>query len=123
VVATGVHEAPSLVACTSPDSAAVCVFPGDEATCQKLGMSLLPPGYEEAAARYGPMREELYRRLYATLGNGDCLPPEQARAITRTTLDEHGFTGWTIEDRGTGPCVATVALDPPRRTASLICVA
>jgi hypothetical protein len=120
VVATGVHREPPLVACTSADSAGVWVFPGDEGTCGELGMGPLPPDYERAASRYGPMREELYRRLYATLDDDDCFPPEQARALVREVLDEHGFTRWTIEDDGMEPCVATVALDPPRRTATLI---
>jgi hypothetical protein len=118
VVAAGVHRAPPLVACTTPDSAGVWVFPGDEGTCEELGMGPLPGGYERAAARYGPMREELYRRLYAL--ETDCLDPNEARTLTREVLDEHGFTAWVIEDPGIGPCVGTVALDPPRRAAILI---
>lgn len=118
VVAAGVHRAPPLVACTTPDSAGVWVFPGDEGTCEELGMGPLPRGYERAAARYGLMREELYRRLYAS--DSDCLEPNEARTITREVLDEHGFSGWVVEDLGIGPCVGTVALDPPRRAATLI---
>lgn len=118
VVVAGVHRAPPLVACTTPDSAGVWVFPGDEGTCGELGMGPLPGGYGQAAAQYGPMREELYRRLYAS--GSDCLEPNETRTLTREVLDEHGFTGWVIEDLGIGPCVGTVALDPPRRTATLI---
>ncbi len=113
VVATGVREAPPLVACTTEEG--VWVFPGGEGTCQELGMAPLPGGYARAAERFAAMRDELVRRSYAT----ECFPPNAARTAAREVLDEYRFTGWEIEESGFGPCV-TVGFDPPRRVVMLI---
>lgn len=122
VVAEGAHQAPPLVACVPPEGRAVAVFPGDQGTCEELGMSSLPPGYREAAERFSAMREEMVRRTQPKAPD-DCLGVEEARAIAREVLDAHGFDEWVIEvgpaPSGDTDCV-TVAFDPPGRSVILI---
>lgn len=123
VVAEGVHEAPPLVACVPPEGRAVSVFPGQQGTCEELGMSPLPAGYRKAAERFAAMREELVRRSYAEAPDG-CLGVEEARAMAREVLDAHGFTDWVIEvgpaPSGDGRECVSVAFDPPGRAVTLI---
>jgi len=124
VVAEGVHEAPPLVACVLPEGRAVGVFPGEQGTCEELGMSPLPGGYRKAAERFSAMREDMVRRTQPRAPD-DCLGVEEARAIAREVLDAHGFTEWAIEVDPWAPsgedrvCV-TVAFDPPDRAVILI---
>lgn len=123
VVAEGVSEAPPLVACVPPEDPAVSVFPGEQGTCEELGMSPLPAGYRKAAERFAAMREEMVRRTQPRAPD-DCLGVEEARAIAREVLDAHGFGDWVIEvspapSEGGRVCV-TVAFDPPDRAVILL---
>jgi hypothetical protein len=123
VVAPEATEAPPLVACVGSQDQAVSVYPGREGTCEKLGLGPLPLGYLRAAVRFAPMREEMYRRVYAH----DCLRNPRARQIVREVLDDHGFTDWVIEGPASvgwrvgdpDPCL-TVAFEPARRAVILL---
>jgi hypothetical protein len=123
VVAEGVHAAPPLVACVPPEGRAIGVFPGEQSTCEELGMSPLPGGYRKAAKRFSAMREDMVRRTQPRAPD-DCLGVEEARAIAREVLDAHGFTGWAIEvgpaPSGDDMVCVTVAFDPPDRAVNLI---
>jgi len=123
VVAEGVGEVPPLVACVPPEDQAVSVFPGEQGTCEELGMSPLPAGYRKAAARFSAMREDLVLRTQPTAPD-DCLGVDEARAIAREVLDAHGFTDWAIEvgppPSEDGRACVTVTFDPPGRAVVLI---
>lgn len=119
----GVRQAPPLVACVPPQGEVVWVFPGQEGTCQALGAAPLPAGYRQAAARFDAMRDELVRRTQPKTPD-ECLAVDDARAIARDVLDDHGFTGWGIEVGPAPPpegreCV-TLAFDPPARKVVLV---
>jgi hypothetical protein len=126
VVAEGAHEAPPLVACVPQEGRAVSVFPGEQGTCEELGMSPLPAGYRKAAERFSAMREELVRRTQAESPD-DCPGAEEARAIAREVLDAHGFSDWVIEvgppPSEPGRVCVTVVFDPPGRAVTLLQVA
>jgi hypothetical protein len=120
IVSVGSTSPPPLIACAI-GSGAVGVFPGREGTCQELGLSDLPPGYEEAAKRFVALREDLVRRFGAAPGG--CLNESDARGIVQEQLDARGFTRWTIEVARPfseeEPC-AMLGFDTPRRVVLLI---
>jgi hypothetical protein len=123
IVADHAREAPPLVACVPPEGRAVAVFPGEDGTCEELGMAPLPTGYRKAAERFSAMREDLVRRTQPKSPD-DCLGVEGARAIAREVLDAHGFSDWVIEvgpaPSGEGQSCVTVAFDPPNRSVMLL---
>ncbi|MGH2654623.1 MAG: hypothetical protein ACRDHV_09790 [Actinomycetota bacterium] len=93
-VAPGTTEAPPLVACAPPDGQAVWVFPGQEGTCEGLGLGGVPQGYRQAAARFVAMEDEMIRRFEA----GTCIGEQRAREVAREVLDAHGFADWLVEE-------------------------
>jgi hypothetical protein len=120
IVSVGSTSPPPLIACAI-GSGAVGVFPGREGTCQELGLSDLPPGYEEAAKRFVALREDLVRR-FNDAPDG-CLNEADARQVVQQELDARGFDGWSIEAArqftDEEPC-AFLGFDTPRKVVLLI---
>jgi hypothetical protein len=120
IVSVGSTSPPPLVACAI-GSGAVGVFPGDQGTCQELGLSHLPSGYPEAAERFVALREELVQRFHDAPGG--CFSEAGARAVVQEELDARGFGGWTVEAARPfsqdEPC-AMLGFDTPRKVVLLI---
>lgn len=95
---------PPLVACVSPTGAPV-VMPGDDTTCQMLGIPNLDPTLTEAQARVVRMQEELGQLLLTSIR---CVPPAEAAEVARDQLDKHQLEGWDVVIEGdfssTAPC-------------------
>jgi hypothetical protein len=89
----GSGSAPPLVACVLPVGSAVGVFPSDDpGICAKLGADPLPAGYQEAAAKFASMRDDLIQRF----GLIRCVSESEGYSLARDVLDAHGFTDWTV---------------------------
>lgn len=99
-------QAPPLVACVLPEGSAVGVFPGDPDVCSRLGLQPLPDGYNQAAAAFGAMRDDLVARF----DQAGCVNDQQGAAIARAVLAKHGFTAWSVDTTGTGSEGACVTL-------------
>lgn len=82
---------PPLVACVSPTGAPV-VTPGDEETCQMLGLPDLDPSLTETQERLVRMQSELTEQL----GASRCVPPAEAVEIAQEQLAEHQLTRWQV---------------------------
>lgn len=82
---------PPLVACVSPTGAPV-VMPGDEETCQMLGLPDLDPSLTETQERLIRMQSELTEQL----GASRCVPPAEAVEIAQEQLTEHQLTRWQV---------------------------
>lgn len=102
-------SAPPLQACTLSRAHYVGVFPSaDPNLCASLGLDPVPMGYEEAAAAFSLMRDDLARRLEPD--DETCVGGRDATSAARETLDLHGFEEWTIERVGpwspNNPCTS-----------------
>jgi hypothetical protein len=87
----GPGQPPPMVACALPGGAAV--FPSDDpGICEKLGADPLPAGYQEAAAKFASMSDDLIRRFSGMR----CVSESQGEALARQVLDAHGFTDWSV---------------------------
>lgn len=118
-IVPNVSEAPPLQACTLPKAHYVGVYPsGDPNLCALLGLAPVPVGYEEAAARFSAMRDDLAQHL-----NSACVDGQEATRIARETLDRHGFDEWNIEAVGPwswkDPCSTSYYLNAVRRVVYL----
>lgn len=113
-------EVPPLVACVPDRGQVVWVYPGGPGTCGDLGLAPLPSGYREVAKRFAAVQRELQRQIPDTR----CVEEDDARAIARRVLDEHGFRSWTVEEAPSGfseaaPC-AGLYYDPVRKVVMLV---
>jgi hypothetical protein len=91
-----VSQAPPLQACTFAKAHYVGVFPSDDHNlCASLGLAPVPAGYQESAAQFAAMLDDLAHGL-----NGTCVALDEAGFVAREVLDGHGFVEWAIESVG-----------------------
>ena len=108
---------PPLVACASPTGIAA-VFPGDETTCNRLGLAPLDTTLTAADRTLITFEDELTTELL----NLGCIPSTRVRQIVQTRLDAAGLTGWTVTIAGPNtpaePC-GSVEFDPANKTVTV----
>ena len=97
---------PSLQPCVL-DTGAVAVVPGDgPAVCHRLGIAPLPDHERAEFRRLGAVQATLTADLRA------CVSVEEARAVARRALDEHGLADWDVAGdatlSGERPCAGAV---------------
>jgi len=123
----GEKEPSSLCEGSGTDLKAVCVteagitavVPGPPSICAEIGLTeFRTPEPESDNARIARADELLGAELNATT----CQDEDESYKVARRLLDQVGLDDWPIETIGQfsrgEPC-ATVALDPPNRTAYL----
>ncbi len=114
----GPGPVPDLSACVLA-SGAVGVFPGDDATCGRLGLAPIPENYQGDVSAVAPLRGALVDRFLAA----ECLSLDEARAIVSEELIDQGLPDWTIESAApftsTRPC-AGLAFETDNKVVSLV---
>jgi len=92
--------ASGLVACADEAAVAVVRRTGG-ATCRRLGLAPLPPGYAPSRERVRRLTE----RAVALERSAGCVPPAELARRLRGLLAEAGWRGWRAVVRGgPGPC-------------------
>ncbi len=112
-----------LQACVTADGVAAIV-PGDEATCEQLGLSSFAPIDPETQSGEALLNlADLEQRLTDTYNLGSCQEAETAAVEIRSLLDELNFEGWDVTIAGIfnddEPC-ASVSVDPTLDTVFIV---
>lgn len=109
VIRRGDTTPPPLVACTKED-AGVMVFPGGPATCERLGLVPLPPGYAPIATARARAYAALHRmRISLTqfpVSIAECVPPQKQVEVARARLARLGdrYRDVEVAIEGDEPC-------------------
>ncbi len=114
-----------LQACITTEGIAA-VVPGDEGTCNRLGLATFAPIDPAIVDGNGvsPIDiAELESRLVDTFNFGPCREPGVVEAEVRVILDEQGASNWSVTIAGTytadEPC-ASISVDPQTTTVLVV---
>ena len=109
---------PPLIACVAPTGIAV-VFPGDETTCTRLGLTPLDTTLTADDRTLITFQDDLTTEL----GNRGCIPSSQVLQLVETRLTAAGLTEWTATiakpNTPDQPC-GSVDIDPAAKTITIL---